>query len=531
MRRPLIALTLAVLAAAPARAQFGGQPSGFTVENPVMRRIWALGMDSSQVQRYGQVLLDSIGPRLVGSPGMDAAQQWLVATYQQLGITARREQYGAWRGWRRGRTHVDLIAPRARSLEAMMLAWSPGTGNRPVRGEVLLLPDVADSAAFAAWLPQARGKFVMVSFPQPTCRPDTALAGHASRDVIDRLRARRDTLQRAWQQRVGRTGIAASGTSGSRMTRVLEQAGVAGVLTSTWSQGYGSTRVFGTDTERAPVLDIGCEDYGLLARLAENRQGPAIEVTADAQALPVAPSFNVIAEIPGTDLPNEYVLLSAHLDSWDGASGATDNGTGTVIMLEAMRLLKAAVPSPRRTILVGHWNSEEQGLNGSAAFAADHPQVVEGLQASFTQDFGTGRINGISAGGLYLATGNLARWLSAMPGELTRGLSFGLPGSPSGGGSDFASFICSGAPGWALGTDFVDYFSYTWHTTRDTYDKVLWDEIRSNAVFTAMIAYLASEDAERVPRDRRTVLQPGPGGQPGRWPTCPTAIRATPQPQ
>ncbi len=130
MRRTLTALSLACLAATPALAQFG-QPSGFTVENPVLRRIWAMGMDSSQAERYGQVLFDSIGPRLVGTPGMDAAQQWLLNSYRDLGITARREQYGTWRGWRRGRTHVDLVAPRVRSLEAMMLAWSPGTGTMP----------------------------------------------------------------------------------------------------------------------------------------------------------------------------------------------------------------------------------------------------------------------------------------------------------------------------------------------------------------------------------------------------------------
>jgi hypothetical protein len=526
MRRTLIAFALATLAVAPAHAQFGGQPSGFTTDNPVLRRIWSLGMDSSMAQRYGQVLLDSIGPRLVGSPSMESAQQWLLSTYQQLGIAARREQYGTWRGWRRGRTHLDLVSPRVRSLEAMMLAWSPGTNNRPVRGEVVLIPDVADSAAFAAWLPSARGKFVMTSYPEPTCRPEPTDA----RDPGARFRAQPDSQQRAWQQRLARLGYPAAGSSGSRLTRRLDQAGIAGILTSTWSRGYGSIRIFGTNTGRTPVLAVGCEDYGLLARLAENRQGPLVELTADAQALPDAPSYNVIGEIPGAQLPNEYVLLSAHLDSWDGASGATDNGTGTIVMLEAMRLLKLAAPHPRRTILVGHWNSEEQGLNGSAAFAADNPRIIEGLQASFNQDNGTGRITSVDAAGLYLASGNMARWLSQMPGELTRDLDVNFPGNPSGGGSDAASFICSGAPGWWLGSEMMDYFEYTWHTQRDTYDKVVWATIRANATFVAMIAYLASEDPERVPRDRRTVLQ-GQGGQPGRWPTCPTPQRATPAPQ
>ena len=99
--------------------------------------------------------------------------------------------------------------------------------------------------------------------------------------------------------------------------------------------------------------------------------------------------YNVVGELRGTELPDEYVLLTAHLDSWDGASGATDNGTGSTMMMEAMRILKEVHPQPRRTILVAHWGGEEQGLIGSGAFAEDHPEVVDGLQAAFNQDNGT----------------------------------------------------------------------------------------------------------------------------------------------
>src|SRR5258707_10654747 len=155
MRRSMPLAALAALAfALPARAQNFPQPSGFTVENPVLRRIWALGMDSSMIQRYSQVLFDSLGPRLVASPQMEAAQDWMVRQYQAMGIEARKERYGTWRGWRRGPTHVDMIQPRPRTLEATMLAWSPSTNGRAVRGNVVLLPDVADSTAFVAWLPQ-----------------------------------------------------------------------------------------------------------------------------------------------------------------------------------------------------------------------------------------------------------------------------------------------------------------------------------------------------------------------------------------
>src|SRR5439155_24357643 len=168
-----VTLSLAALAATTATAQGFPQPSGFVVENSVLRRIWAVGNDSSQLPRLAQVLSASLGPRLTASPGMTAAQNWLIATYTALGIPARKEQYGTWRSWRRGKTHIDVVAPRARTLEGTTLAWSPPTPRgRPLRAPVVLLPDFADSAAFLTWLPQAKGKFVLTSFPQPTCRPD-----------------------------------------------------------------------------------------------------------------------------------------------------------------------------------------------------------------------------------------------------------------------------------------------------------------------------------------------------------------------
>jgi carboxypeptidase Q len=532
MRRSrfLAAVAAAALAVpAAATAQNFPQPSGFVIENPVLRRIWALGMDSSMIERYGQTLFDSLGPRLVAAPQMDAAQNWLVQTYQSLGITARREQYGTWRGWRRGRTHLDMVAPRVRTLEGTMLAWSPGTNGQTVRGDVIALPEVADSGAFAAWLPQAQGKFVLISFPQPTCRPDESWQAHATTTTFDHMKAARTAAQQAWTQRIAHTGYA-GGLANANLARRLEQAGVAGVITSTWSQGWGVDKIFSATTERTPVLDVMCEDYGLLYRLADRHQGPVVELMAESENLGEVPVFNVIGEIRGRELPNEYVMLSAHFDSWDGGSGATDNGTGTITMLEAMRILKAAYPAPRRTIMVGHWSAEEMGLVGSRAFVADNPRILQGLQALFNQDNGTGRVTSMNASGLVNASANLARWLSNLPADLTRNITFGFPGSPGGGGTDHASFICSGAPGFGLGSEMFDYFNYTWHTNRDTYDKLSWEDLRNNATLTAMLTYLASEDPQRVPRERRTVLSPGPGGAPGAWPACVQPARATPRP-
>jgi len=532
VRRMLsVTLSLAALAATTATAQGFPQPSGFVVENSVLRRIWAVGTDSSQLPRLAHVLFDSLGPRLTASPGMTAAQNWLIATYSSWGITARKEQYGTWRGWRRGLTHIDLVAPRVRTLEGTMLAWSPPTPrSRPLRAPVIILPDFADSAAFVAWLPQARGKFVLVSFAQPTCRPDDSWEKWAVPGLADTMKAQRTAAQQAWQQRLQRTGFGGTGTVAAiaPLSRRLEAAGVAGIIGSLWSQGWGVQKIFQAYTDRAPVLDVACEDYGLLYRLADSKQGAVVEVTAESQALGEVPVFNVVGEMKGTQLPNEYVMLSAHFDSWDGGSGATDNGTGTITMLEAMRILKLVYPNPRRTILVGHWSGEEQGLNGSRGFVADHPDIVGGLQALFNQDNGTGHIENMSASGFPNASASLGRYLSRVPADITRNIKFSFPGAPGGGGTDHASFVSCGAPGFNLGSGDWDYGRYTWHTNRDTYDKISFDDVKNNAVLAAMLVYLASEDTTRVPRERRDVFQPRPNGQPGAWPDCQQPQRSTP---
>ena len=137
----------------------------------------------------------------------------------------------------------------------------------------------------------------------------------------------------------------------------------------------------------------------MLYRMVKNGAGPEIRVVSTSKDLGIVPSFNTLAEIKGVEKPEEYVILSAHFDSWDGATGATDNGTGTIVMMEAMRILKAIYPNPKRTILVGHWGFEEGGLNGSRAFVEDFPEIVDKTQALFNQDNGTGRVVNISGQG------------------------------------------------------------------------------------------------------------------------------------
>jgi carboxypeptidase Q len=307
----------------------------------------------------------------------------------------------------------------------------------------------------------------------------------------------------------------------------LERAGVAGVLTNSWSRGWGVDKIQSARVTAVPSFDVSCEDYGLLARLAENGQRPRVHAVAESRlAASESPVFNTVARIEGVEKPNEYVMLSAHLDSWDSGSGATDNGTGTITMLEAMRILKTAYPRPKRTILVGHWSGEEEGDIGSNAFATDHPEILKGLQALFNQDNGTGEIDTVQTNGFVDAAPALARWIARMPADLTRDITLMLPGVAHNESTDSDAFDCRDAPAFFLTSSDWSYGDYTWHTNRDTYDKVNFDEVKRNATLVALFAYEASEDPSTVSRTRRVPPSDPRTGQAMRVPTCDPAPRS-----
>jgi hypothetical protein len=523
-KRLLLALILA-----PAVAQAQTWRSADTV----IKRMWQLGMEQSQAEKLSQVLMDSIGPRLSGSPGFLSAVEWLEKTYAGFGVTARRERYGTWRGYRQGPVQLLMVGPRAQTLEVELLSWSPGTNGRPVEGDVVAIPDLADDAAATQWISTLRGKFLLMSAPEIMCRAPQELERNARPATVTRINERRTAVQQLASKRIRALVPASTAPQqvGTAIYRRLDSAGVAGYLSSQWSGGWGVNKIFGANSERTPSVDVSCEDYGLLHRLASNNQGPRVRLTAEAQFTPAeVPMFNVVAELKGTELPNEYVLLSAHLDSWGGATGATDNGTGTIMMLEAMRILKEAYPRPKRTILVGHWGGEEQGTIGSLSFGEDHPEVIRGLQAAFNQDNGTWRAEYLEAQGFAKAGGNLARWVSLLPNELSDSLRLSAPGNQANTGSDHTSFVCRPAPAFRLQSAYAEYRQYTWHTNRDTYDKIVHDDLKQNATLAAMMAYAASEDSEKVSRELST-LAPLPNGQARPWPTCGQARRSFLQPR
>ncbi|MBC6492211.1 M20/M25/M40 family metallo-hydrolase [Flavihumibacter stibioxidans] len=469
--------------------------------------------ENSHLEKLAHELVDGIGPRLVGTPQMTQAKDWAIKKYNEWGIPARMETWGEWRGWERGATHIDMISPRVKSLEGMQLAWSPGTKGKSVTAETIIIADQPDSISFQQWLPAVKGKFVLISMNQPTGRPDYNWEEYATKDSFEKMKKNRAAQSEAWRKRISKTGL-----SNKDLARALEKAGAAGIILSNWSSGFGVNKIFGANTTKIPTVDIALEDYGMLYRLTESGIRPVISIRADSKELGVVPTFNTIAEIKGSEKPEEYVLLSAHFDSWDGGTGATDNATGTIVMMEAMRILKKIYPNPRRTIMVGHWGSEEQGLNGSRAFVEDHPEIVSNIQAVFNQDNGTGRVVNLAGQGFLHSYDYLGRWLSKVPENIRKEIETRFPGTPGGGGSDYASFVAVGAPAFSLSSLSWSYGSYTWHTNRDTYDKIVFDDVRSNAILTAILVYMACEEKEKTSREKAVLpLNPVTGKQ-MEWP-------------
>ena len=196
--------------------------------------------ENSQLERLAHEMLDVVGPRLVGTPQMKQAHDWAVKTYESWGISAKNEKWGEWRGWERGITHIDMLAPRVQSLRGTQLAWNPSTGSKGVTAEVITLPSaIADSMAFQKWLPNVKGKLVLISMNQPTGRPDYNWEEFATEESFQKMKDERDALTKAWRENMDKTGY-----NSRSIIAALEDAGAVGLIASNWSRGFGVNKIF-----------------------------------------------------------------------------------------------------------------------------------------------------------------------------------------------------------------------------------------------------------------------------------------------
>lgn len=485
------------------------------IDTNIINNIRSEVAGNTRMEQLAQQLMDDIGPRLIGSPQLLKANDWLVNTYKSWGISAHNEQYGTWPGWERGTTNIIMTTPRMDQLDGIQLAWSPATPNgKAIEGDVIALPLLKDSVALQNWLPNAKGKIVLISQPQLSGRPETSWKEYALEADYKNFIEQKEKAANAWSD-----ALKAMGTSHNKIQTQLENAGAAAIVSSYWTGGWSSNRIFGTKTKKIPHVDIRMEDYQMLCRFTKRGIVPRLQITTTSRHLGPKPAQNTIAEIKSSTNPEQYVMLSAHFDSWDGGTGATDNGTGTILMMEVMRILKKYYPDPKRSIIVGHWGSEEQGLNGSKAFAADHKDMMPKISVLFNQDNGTGRISKLSGLGFLDAYGYFGKWFDYLPEENRKAIETTFPGDPGGrGGSDYAAFIPYDVPAFFLLSNNWDYGTYTWHTTLDTYDKIVWEDLKRNAVTVATLVYLACEEPEAFSRRKADLPMIKENGERMKWP-------------
>lgn len=489
-------------------------------QQQMVQNIMTETYNNSQLETLAYELLDGIGPRLVGSPKMQQAHDWAVRKFNSWGIPARNEKWGEWKSWERLTSNAEMLYPYTKSLEGMQLAWSPATGNKGVTADLVAMPVFNSKEEFNAWLPTIKGKIVMASQYQPTGRPEYNWKEWASAETFAKYKKEADERNAAWNKSLENIGH-----SWRNINKPLEQAGAVGIIWSNWSRGFGVNKIFGAGTKKIPVMDISLEDYGQLYRMIQHGTTPKVRLVTNSKDHGKAPTFNTVAEIKGSEKPDEYVILSAHLDSWDGGTGATDNGTGTITMMEVARILKKYYPNPKRTILIGLWGSEEQGLNGSRGFVWQHREKMPKVQAVFNQDNGTGRIQSINGNGFLNSYDYLQRWVNAAPESITKEIKYTFPGSPFGGGSDHYSFAAAGVPAFFLLSSSWSYGNYTWHTQRDTYDKIVFEDVKNNVALIAIMTYMASEDPEKASAEKIKLPINSKTGKPVEWPSVKEPIR------
>ncbi len=514
MKKKILLVTIA--------ATLAVQASFSQIDTNIINKIKSEATYHSQLEFLGMQLIDGIGPRLVGSPQMQQANDWVVKTYKSWGIDAHNEQYGTWPGWERGTTQVVMTNPRVAQLSAIQLAWSPATPkDKPIEADVIAMPLLEDSLALEKWLPNAKGKIVLISQPQISGRPESSWKEFALENDYKNFIEQKQKSNDDWNATLKKMS-----TSLNKIQVQLEAAGAVAIVSSYWTGGWSANRIFGTKTKIIPHIDIRMEDYQMLYRFTKRGIATSLNISTTSKSLGSQPVSNSIATIKGTSYPDEYVMLSAHLDSWDGGTGATDNGTGSILMMEVMRILKLYYPNPKRSIIAGHWCSEEQGLNGSLAFAKDHIDLMKKISVSFNQDNGTGRISSLSTLGFVDAYDYFDRWFAYLPEENRKEIKTTFPGNPGGrGGSDYASFLPYDVPSFFLLSNSWDYGMYTWHTTLDTYDKIVWEDLRRNAVTIAILVYLACEEPEMFSRNKAQLPLNIKTGERMQWPESKDADR------
>ncbi|HET9360613.1 MAG TPA: M20/M25/M40 family metallo-hydrolase [Vicinamibacterales bacterium] len=539
MRKLLVACLMALV---------GASALLLAQERPDLDVFWKIrqeGTSRSQIMRTLHVLTDVHGPRLTGSPNLKAAGEWAVEQMHAWGLkNGRLEPWNFGHpGWTNERLAAYIVSPVKDSLVAEVLAWTPGTSGL-VRGAAIQMtpPRQPTQEELTAYLEPlktvVKGKMVLVNPPQqvPVTFNPVPLRREDS-DLLAQLNAppaapagRGGGPQQAGQP--GPTGQPARRPVAPR--QVEEQlnaflvANGASVRLNDAGRDHGQIRAFDNRTydvtKAPPTLVMRNEDYGRIWRLLDDKRTVELEFDIVNRTYPEGrTSYNVVAEIPGTDKADEVVMLGGHLDSWHAATGSTDNAIGCAVMMEAARILSAIGVRPRRTIRVALWSGEEQGLLGSQAYIREHFGSFEEqkpafatLAAYFNIDNGTGRTRGMTVFGPNEAATVLREAVASFADLGVLGVN--STRSRQAQSTDAFSFAAAGLPGINALQDPIQYQTYTWHTNLDTYERVIEDDVKKSAIVLAAAVYHVAMRDQMLPRFTAEEMPRRPAPQPQQIP-------------
>lgn len=527
-------------------------PKVYQAPKEVIDNIKKEGMENSQVMDTLSYLTNVIGGRLTNSPNMKRANIWTRDTMAKWGMkNAKLEAWGPWgRGWSLKEFSAQVTAPQTLPVIAFPKAWSPST-NGAVTGEVVHL-QIKSEADFAKYSGKLRGAIVFVSKMRPlkadfdgigrrwtdeqllkmANAPDPSTLAGRPQPNFSQARIQSFIKGSALQVKSlnflmaeGAAVMVDNSRKGDGGTVFVSGASVAGKIPTTFQDLIGRSGMrawtVGAEKKMIPQMTMSTENYNQVLRLLKHGNKVQMKVNIQTQYHnDDLMGYNTVAEIPGTDpaLKDEIVMVGAHLDSWHAAGGATDNGAGSAVAMEAARIIMATNLKPRRTIRVALWSGEEQGLNGSAAYVKQHfGEMVGGgrfaamlgqppgkltkkagyekFSAYYNMDNGTGKFRGVYLQGNSAVAPIFRAWL--MPFNAMGASTLTINNT---GGTDHLSFDAIGLPGFQFIQDPIEYSPLTHHSNQDNFDRIQADDMKQNATIMAAFVYQTAMMDEKLPR-------------------------------
>lgn len=488
--RSFVILALAFVFACPANVsafQVIAEQSD-TDSAALAKKIIEVGKKDNQVQKHLDYLTNRIGPRLTGSEGLQAASEWARDEFAAMGLESRLEQWGEFPvGFERGPSTGRMISPKKMILEFGTNAWTAGTTGRDL-GKAVLAPksmeqldEMRDSIKGAYVLMPAtpRRSRRRPSTPAPKTDEAKKSDGEKTDDKAkDEPKKEEPPKPLTYQQR-------------QELSDAIVACEPAGIIRSTRDnliRTGGRYQIEYDDLPTVPNINLLKEQWDEIKSLVDEGEDVqlAFDIRNHFRKGPI-PLFNVIADIPGTEWPDQYVIVGGHLDSWDGATGTTDNGTGVSTTMEAARILMAAGVKPRRTIRFMLWSGEEQGLLGSRAYVKKHREDVnENVSAVFVHDGGTNYCSGLTCTEAMKPDFEKVFAAAMTLDERTPFTIETTKTMRRGGGSDHASFIAAGVPGFFWRQAGRASYRTTWHTQYDTFDSAVPEYQQHSSIVIAL---------------------------------------------